>query len=149
MDPQFQVEFRTTLYKKYQEMAFESFAIYTYWGNRYEAGKKDVDAWEARIKEIQEKLVAIEAAPMTPESKEARKNLKSDLNLYQKNIANVEAPMKKLFEKSANARGQALELLEQAEYIKEFKLATPDEIKAKKDAPQADVAAVVPEAPKP
>lgn len=127
MDKDFQEEFRTTLYKQYQARAFECFAIHTYYGKRYETGSKDVELWEGRIKDIEAKIAAL-----GPHDKSQRNALKADIKLYKKNIEAIVPVLQKLFTKSSQPREEALELLEQAEYIKAFKLITPEEIEANK-----------------
>ena len=137
MDQKLQDKFRIDISEEYLKKAFECFAQYTYWGEKYAAIKKQVDDYEEKIKKANEIVKELEALPdhHTVVNREKIKAQRNDSQMYRRHvdtIAGEKGVMKKLFEKSVKWRTDGAEILEQAEYIKAFKLKTPEEIAASK-----------------
>ena len=135
MDKTTQDRAREVTIKRYEELAFEALAMYSYWGQRYEPINKQIEDMQDRIKKAQTEIALIESAPKkTVEDREKVKGLKKDVEMYDKRIEGVGTLAKKLLEKTTSYREQGVTYLEQIDLLKVFTLKTPEEIAQDKTA---------------
>lgn len=141
MDKQTQDRSRDSLIHKYQEKAFESLALYNYYGQRYQHIEKQVKDMENQIEVCEGFIRDIEALPdhHTVENRNKVKGLKKDCEDYEKRIKGVGDLAKTFFDKASGYREQGVTILEQIDFLKEFKFKTPEEIDAEKKAEEAKV----------
>lgn len=137
MDQTFQTEFQQSLFKKYQQRAFESFALYAYWGNKFESVKNEMEGYKARAAEAQKKALELRATN-TKEDRDKAKLLEEDAEKYAQLIKTIGPVYNKLMDQATAYQKEALECLEQAEIMKDFKLNTPEEIDAQKKAAELE-----------
>lgn len=129
MDKATQDRVREVIINRYQELAFEALAMYSYWGQRYEPVNKQIEDMQDRIKKAEDEIALIESAPKkTVEDRDKVKALKKDVELYDKRIEGVGTLAKKLLEKTTSYQQQGVTYLEQIDLLKSFTLKTPDEI---------------------
>ncbi len=132
MDQTLQQNFRENLYKKYMERGFEALALYSYWGKRYADVEKTLNEYDARIKDAERKLnnPAADAFKDLSEQqvRDLKKGLRNDIQTYRKILEQMKPKAKSLYEKSVAWREEAIQSMEQADVMKEFKVATPEEI---------------------
>jgi predicted nucleic acid-binding Zn-ribbon protein len=135
MDKTLQDKFRLELIEAHQKRAWESFALYSYYGARYAEIEKSVKEYQDRIDKAQKEIWALQDAPEnhTVENKAKRTALKKDVQTYEERINSVRDVMKKMFEESAKFQQDGVVQLEIADAIKVFKVSTPEEIAAKKE----------------
>lgn len=137
MESETQNKFREKIVDKYLQDAWECLASYSYWGQKYEAIKKQVTEYEDRIKEFALKIIEIKKLndAHTKENREKCKAIQKDVDTYNDRIKAVEPMMKKFWDHAVKYQTQGGELLEQAEYLKAFNLKTPKEIAEDKKKP--------------
>jgi len=143
MKEELQAEFRTELEKKYQMRAFEAFAIYTYWGEKFAAIEKQVTTLDDRRKAAEAEIRRIQDLPdhHSVQNRELMKKLKIDADTYAARIKGVENASKKVFDNSVRWREEALESVEVSEHIAKYKLNTPEQAaKVKADREKVDQA---------
>lgn len=129
MDKTIQDRARETMIKKLEDAAFESLALYSYWGARYEPVNKQIEEMQDRIKTCEDEIKAIQDKPSkTKEDRDKQKALQNDVDAYDKRIEGVGTLAKKLLEKTTGYREQGVTYLEQIEHAKNFTLKTPEEI---------------------
>ncbi len=129
MDKVLQDKFRQDLFEQYQKKAFECFANYQFVGEKYAAAEKQIEDTEGRIVDAEKFIADVQAKPdfHTVENKNAVKAKRDEIRKMEEAIKNVTPLAKKLFE-------------EAADYMKEFKIRTPEEIEANKKKPAAETA---------
>lgn len=127
-----QKDFRTDLTKTYLKKAWECFANYQFIGMRYEKIAKEFDRHEAEAKSLEEEIKKIQASPdfHTHDNKEKVKSLRIQIRNSQKQAQEVEPLAKKLYEEMVKWQQDGVRIMEIAEFMKDFKLNTPEETQA-------------------
>lgn len=134
MDKNIQDSAREKIIANYQERAFEMLALYSYWGNKYAEIDKQLTGMEDRKKVIGGEIFSIEGSPdyHTVENKNKLKLLRKDIQDYDARMKGVGEMANNLMKKASGFREEGLTILEQIEYVREFKFKTPEEIEADK-----------------
>ncbi len=133
MDQNFQTEFQTSLFKKYQGRAFEAFALYTFWGGKFSIVEKEMAGYKARSAEAMKKALELRATGKK-EDRDQAKLLEEDAGKFDELVKSIGPIYNKLMDQATAYQKEAMESLEQAEIMKDFKLNTPEEIDAQKKA---------------
>jgi hypothetical protein len=134
MDKNLQDKFRLELMETYLKSAFEALGNYSFYGRRYSVIEKQVVELEKKQGEYNDKIKIISELPdnHTKQNKDLIKQLKKDVETFDKQIESVSGAMKKVWEEAVGWQEKGSRLLDMAENFKEFKLKTLEEIEADK-----------------
>lgn len=140
MQKESQQKYKETLIAKWEEHAFESLALYDYYGAEYKKIDDSCSKMDERIKQIQQEIELIQASPDCHkfENKNKIKALKKDIQDYTGRINSVAETAKKLFERSASYREDGVRALEIVETLRKFSVRTLEEIEAAQNYEEKD-----------
>ncbi len=144
MDQAFQTEFQATLFKKYQQRAFEGFALYAFWGGKFDVVQKEMAGYKSRSAEAMKKALELRATGKKEDRDQAKLH-EEDAGKFDELVKSLGPIHNKLMDEATTYKKEAMDALEQAEIMKTFKLNTPEEIDAtKKEAAEAKLNPPVP-----